>query len=69
MIQSNCRKKLYHMNYFTTIKSFFIVPSLEVYEEFEKIDKFIDILNKSEIGNLIEKEQNKNRKMVIISTI
>lgn len=50
------------MNYFTTIKSFFIVPSLEVYEEFEKIDKFIDILNKSEIGNLIEKEQNKNRK-------
>ena len=57
------------MNYFTTIKSFFIVPSLEVYEEFEKIDKFIDILNKSEIGNLIEKEQNKNRKMVIISTI
>lgn len=60
MIQSNCRKKLYHMDYFNTIRSFFIVPSLEVYEEFKKIDRFITILNKSKIGILIEKEQNKN---------
>ena len=59
MIQSNCRKKLYHMDYFNTIRPFFIVPSLEVCEEFEKIDKFLFILNKSGIGILIAKEQNR----------
>lgn len=47
------------MNYFNTIRPFFIVPSLEVYEEFEKIDKFLLILNKSGIGILITKEQNR----------
>ncbi len=47
------------MDYFTTIRSFFIVPSLEVYEEFEKTDKFMNILSKSRIGTLIEQKQNK----------
>lgn len=48
------------MNYFTIKRSIFIVPSKECYEEFDKIDKFISILNKSNIGILIKKVQKKN---------
>ena len=48
------------MNYFIIKRSIFIVPSKECYEEFDKIDKFISILNKSNIGTLIEKVQKKN---------
>lgn len=45
------------MNYFTTMRPIFIVPSNKCIEEFDKINKFIDILNKSNIGKLIEKTQ------------
>lgn len=48
------------MNYFTIKRSIFIVPSKECYEELDKIDKFISILNKSNIGTLIGKVQKKN---------
>ena len=48
------------MNYFNTKRPIFIVPSNRCYEEFEKIDKFISILNKSNIGILIENVQKKN---------
>lgn len=48
------------MNYFITRRSIFIVPSKECCEEFDKIDKFISILNKSNIGFLIERVQKKN---------
>lgn len=49
------------MNYFTIKRVFFLVPSNDIYEEFEKIDKFMTILEKSGIGKLIERERLKNR--------
>lgn len=45
------------MNYFNINRCFFIVSSNKCNEEFEKIEKFISILNKSGIGNLIKDEQ------------
>lgn len=47
------------MNYFSIKRAIFIDPSNKCYEEFDKIDKFIDILNKSGIGKIIENVQNK----------
>ena len=44
---------MYHMKYFTTKSSFFLVPSYRCNEEFNKIDKFLGILEKSGVGNLI----------------
>ena len=49
----------YHMEYFTIKRFFFLVPSNDCVEEFKKIDKFIEILNKSGIGKIIEYEQKK----------
>ena len=57
MIQSNCRKKMYHMEYFNTKRFLFLVPSNKCNEEFDKIDKYISLLNKSGIGTFIEKER------------
>lgn len=57
MIQSNCRKKMYHMEYFNTKKFLFLVPSNKCVEEFDKIDKYISLLNRSGIGTIIEKER------------
>ncbi len=51
------------MEYFSTKRFIFIVPSQQCDEELEKIDKFVKILNKSEIGNLIIKEQNRSKKI------
>lgn len=45
------------MNYFTIKKSFFIVSSNKCCEEYEKIDKFIELLNKSGIGAIINNTQ------------
>ena len=45
------------MDYFTIKRSIFIVSSNKCCEEYEKIDKFIEILNKSEIGKIIENVQ------------
>ena len=57
MIQSNCRKKMYHMEYFNTKSFLFLVPSNKCVEEFDKIDKYISLLNRSGIGTIIEKER------------
>lgn len=59
MIQYFCLESWYHMNYFTIKKSFFIVSSDKCSEEYEKIDKFMEILNKSGIGILINNLQTK----------
>ena len=45
------------MNYFTIKRAIFIVPSIKCNEELKKIDKFLEILNKSSIGILIENVQ------------
>lgn len=50
------------MEYFTIKRFFFLVPSNDCIEEFEKIDKFIEILNKSGTGKIIEQEQRKYKK-------
>ena len=42
------------MNYFSRKRPIFIVFSNRCIEEYAKIDKFIEILNKSGIGKLIE---------------
>jgi len=50
------------MNYFNTKRFCFLVSSHKCNEEFDKLDKFVGILNKSGIGILIEKERkNKGR--------
>lgn len=46
------------MNYFSTKRAIFIVPSNKCNEEFKKIDKYIELLNKSGIGEIIENVQN-----------
>lgn len=43
------------MSYFTIKNSFFLVPSNDVLEEFEKINYFIEILEKSGVGKIIDK--------------
>ena len=50
------------MNYFTIKKAFFLVPSNNCNEEFEKIDKYLENLEKSGIGKIIENEQNREPK-------
>ena len=59
------------MEYFTIKRFFFLVPSNDCVEEFKKIDKFIEILNKSGIGKIIEYEQKniKNQMQVILDII
>lgn len=47
------------MSYFTTKRALFLVPSNRCCEEFEKIDKFLSILEKSGVGKIIEKEKKK----------
>ena len=48
---------MYHVNNFNIKRPIFIVPSIKCCEEFEKIDKFLNILNKSEIGIIINNVQ------------
>ena len=43
------------MKYFTIKKSLFLVYSNKCIEELEKIDKFLEILEKSNVGKIIEK--------------
>ena len=47
------------MEYFSTKRFLFLVSSNKCNEEFDKIDKFISILNKSGIGIFIENEKRK----------
>ena len=45
------------MNYFNIKRTIFIVSSNKCCEEYEKIDKFMELLNKSGIGKIISKEK------------
>lgn len=47
------------MEYFSTKRFLFLVSSNKCNEELDKIDKFVSILNKSEIGIIIESEKKK----------
>lgn len=47
------------MSYFTIKRPFFLVPSQQCYEEFDKIDKFMEFLEKSEVGKIIESVKQK----------
>lgn len=50
------------MNYFTTKRTFFLVPSYKCDEKFEKINKYLSILEKSGIGDIIEQERKYSKK-------
>ena len=50
------------MSYFTIKRPFFLVPSQQCYEEFDKIDKFMEFLEKSDVGKIIENVKIKNKK-------
>lgn len=49
------------MSYFNIKRTFFLVPSNTCLEEYEKIDKFMSILEKSGVGKIIEKEKQKKK--------
>lgn len=42
------------MKYFTIKRSFFLVPSLDVLKEYEKIDKFMNLLRKTGIAEIVK---------------
>ena len=46
-------KDVYHMSNFTIKRSLFLVPTLYMVKEFEKIDKFMIILEKSNVSDII----------------
>lgn len=48
---------MYHLINFNTKRFLFIVPSVKCCEEFDKIDKFLKILNRSGIETIIKKAQ------------
>ena len=50
------------MGYFNIKRAFFIVPSEKCYVEFEKIDKFILLLENSGVGKIIESVNKKREK-------
>lgn len=56
---------MYHMKYFTIKNSFFLVPSTKCNEEFEKIDKFLKILEKSGVGKLINSIHQLNKTSLV----
>lgn len=56
---------MYHMKYFTIKNSFFLVPSTKSNEEFEKIDKFLKILEKSGVGKLINSIHRLNKTSLV----
>ena len=57
------------MEYFNIKRPIFIVPSNKCCEEFDKIDKFLKILNKSEIGPIIKKFKEKQEEKDMIHLI
>ena len=42
------------MKYFSIKRTFFIAPSQKCNEEFKKIDKFMNLLENSGVGKIIE---------------
>lgn len=57
------------MNYFNINRAIFIVSPNKCTEKFAKTDKSIVILNKSDVGKIIEKVQKRMEEMVIIPLI
>ena len=49
------------MSYFTIKRSFWLVPSYRCDEEFQKIDKFMEFLEKSGVGKIIESVKSKDK--------
>ncbi len=49
------------MNYFTIKRSLFLVSSNTCLEEFEKIDNFLSLLEKSQVGRIIDIQNKKNK--------
>ena len=49
------------MSYFNIKKSFFLVPPKEVLGEFEKIDKFMELLEKSGVAEIIKDVKQKKK--------
>ena len=62
MIQYFCLESWYHMNNFTIKRTIFQFPSATCCKEYEKIDKFIDILQKSGINQIIENVNQRQKK-------
>ncbi len=50
------------MSYFTIKRSFWVVPSVDVLKEYEKIDKLLEILEKSGVGKIINYVKLKDKK-------
>ena len=50
------------MKYFTIKRSFFLVPSLDIVKEYEKIDKFINLLENSGVAEIIKNVKYENKK-------
>lgn len=50
------------MKYFTIKKQLFLVPTLDIVKEYEKIDKFMKLLENSGVGKIIEYVKLKNNK-------
>ncbi len=50
------------MYYFTIKRSFWVVPSVDILKEYEKIDKFLEILEKSGVGKIINYVKLKDEK-------
>ena len=49
------------MSYFTIKSSFWLVPSYRCDEEFRKIDKFMEFLEKSGVGKIVESVKTKDK--------
>ena len=49
------------MKYFTIKRPFFLVPTVDILEEYEKIDKFINLLENSGVGEIIKNVKLNNK--------
>ena len=49
------------MSYFTIKSSFWLVPSYRCDEKFRKIDKFMEFLEKSGVGKIVESVKTKDK--------
>lgn len=50
------------MKYFTIKETFFLVPSLDIVKEYEKIDKFMNLLENSGVAEIIKNVKYENKK-------
>ncbi len=50
------------MSYFTIKRSFWVVPSVDVLKEYEKIDKYLELLEKSKVREIIKYVKDKDKK-------